>query len=221
VVLPHYLVILYEESCLLVSWCAGDRYGMTGSNEDHDRNRRPGVEDRGWSSTGRVLSDRMIRRSGDTVCGLHHAQGDEVREFLSLTSKPRSTGFPVGAPKPTATIWWFWPQNHRDGFLICVSKPNRLQFIIYAIKPTEDEDDVGHTLRSSSLLWLEASRARVSRSGLKTGEGAVRMMHVASSRRSHGDEAEDGWVDMTRCVGPLYPNFDVFVVLGPMSIWVF
>jgi hypothetical protein len=104
VVLPHYPVILCEESCLLVSWCAGDRYGMAGSNENHDRNRRPGVEDRRWSSTGRVLSDRMIRRSGDAVCGLHRAQGDEVREFLGLTSKPRSTGFLVWAPKPTATI---------------------------------------------------------------------------------------------------------------------
>jgi hypothetical protein len=94
-VLPHYPVILCEESCLLVSWCAGDRYGMAGSNEDHDRNMRFGVEDQGWLNISRVLSDRMIRRSGDAIYGLHRAQGDEVREFLGLTSKPRSTGFPV------------------------------------------------------------------------------------------------------------------------------
>jgi hypothetical protein len=47
--------ILCEELCLLVSWCVGDRCDMTGSNEDHDRSRRPGAEDRGWSSTGRVM----------------------------------------------------------------------------------------------------------------------------------------------------------------------
>jgi hypothetical protein len=34
---------------LLVSWCAGDRCGMAGSDEDHGRSRRPSVEDRGWS----------------------------------------------------------------------------------------------------------------------------------------------------------------------------
>jgi hypothetical protein len=33
------------ESCFLVSWCAGDRCGMAGSNEDHGWSKRPGVED--------------------------------------------------------------------------------------------------------------------------------------------------------------------------------
>jgi hypothetical protein len=31
---------------------------------------------------GRVLSGRAVERSGDTVCGLHLARGDEEREFL-------------------------------------------------------------------------------------------------------------------------------------------
>jgi hypothetical protein len=44
VVLPL-LSILVGESRLLVSWCAGDRCGMVG-NEDRDRIRRPGAEDR-------------------------------------------------------------------------------------------------------------------------------------------------------------------------------
>jgi hypothetical protein len=33
--------------------------------------------------TGRVLSGRAIERSGDAVCGLYRAHGDEEREFLS------------------------------------------------------------------------------------------------------------------------------------------
>jgi hypothetical protein len=33
--------------------------------------------------TGQVLDGRAIERSGDVVCGLHHAHGDEEREFLS------------------------------------------------------------------------------------------------------------------------------------------
>jgi hypothetical protein len=67
---------------------------MAGSDEDHGRSRRPGVEDWGWSSMGRVLGGQMIKRLGDAVCSLHRAQGDEEREFLGLGSKPRSIIFP-------------------------------------------------------------------------------------------------------------------------------
>jgi hypothetical protein len=55
---------------------------MADSDEDSGRSRRPGVEDRGWSSIDRVFGDWMIGRSGDALCGLHHAQGDEEHEFL-------------------------------------------------------------------------------------------------------------------------------------------
>jgi hypothetical protein len=44
-----FIVVLYEELCLLVSWYIGDRYGISGSNEDYGRSRRPSTEDRGWS----------------------------------------------------------------------------------------------------------------------------------------------------------------------------
>jgi hypothetical protein len=56
-------VCLYRESCLLISWCAGGRFGMTGSDEDRGRIRRPGVEDRVWSyrSSTRWLDDREVR----------------------------------------------------------------------------------------------------------------------------------------------------------------
>jgi hypothetical protein len=40
------------------------------------------------------------------------------------------------------------------------------------------------------------------------------MVHVASSRRSRGDEAEDGLVDATSCIGLFYLNFAIFVILG-------
>jgi hypothetical protein len=58
---------------------------------------------------------------------------------------------------------------------------------------------------------------RVSQSSLKTGGGATLMVHVASSRRSRGDEAEVGRVDATSCIGLFYPNFAVFIVLGHKS----
>jgi hypothetical protein len=37
----------------------------------------------------------------------------------------------------------------------------------------EDEDGMGHALRSSGLLHVEASQAKVSQSGLKTGGGVT------------------------------------------------
>jgi hypothetical protein len=48
-------VVLLPLSCsfgelrLLVSWCVGDRCGMSDSNKDRDRSRRLSVADRRWS----------------------------------------------------------------------------------------------------------------------------------------------------------------------------
>jgi hypothetical protein len=67
---------------------------MAGRDEDRGRSRRPSAEDQRWSSTDRVLGGRSVERSGDTVCGMYHAQGDEEHEFLSLASKLRLTVSP-------------------------------------------------------------------------------------------------------------------------------
>jgi hypothetical protein len=48
---------------------------MAGNNEDRGRSRRPGAEHREWSSTGRVLGGRTIKKSGDAVCGGVTASG--------------------------------------------------------------------------------------------------------------------------------------------------
>jgi hypothetical protein len=52
------------------------------SDDDLGKSRRPDAENRGWSSTGRVLGDRMIEMSGDAMCGPYCAQGDEEHDFL-------------------------------------------------------------------------------------------------------------------------------------------
>jgi hypothetical protein len=82
----------------------------------------------------------------------------------------------------------------------------------------EDEDGVGHVSRSSGLRHVEVSRARISRSGLKTGGGATQMVHVASSWRSCRNQVEDGRVDTTGCIGSCYPYFAVFIVLCPSGV---
>jgi hypothetical protein len=54
---------------------------MACSDADRGRSRGPGAEDQGWSPS-RVLGDRTIKRSGDAICGLHRACGDEKHRFL-------------------------------------------------------------------------------------------------------------------------------------------
>jgi hypothetical protein len=77
---------------------------MMGIDEDRGRSRRLGAEDRGWSDTSWVLSDRTIERSGDAVCGLHRVQGDEQCEFLGLATKPRSMVSPDLTSKLVAMV---------------------------------------------------------------------------------------------------------------------
>jgi hypothetical protein len=107
---------------------------MAGSDEDRGRSRRLGAEDRGWSSTGRVLGGRLIERSGDTVYGLHHAQGDEECRFLGLASKPRSRVSPSLASKQVATVLVVWPQNHSLRFLGLGLKTGSYGLVIWHIK---------------------------------------------------------------------------------------
>jgi hypothetical protein len=55
---------------------------MAGNDEDRGRSRRPGAKDHGCSSTSRVLGGQTIEISGDTVCGVHSAQGTRSVCFL-------------------------------------------------------------------------------------------------------------------------------------------
>jgi hypothetical protein len=106
-------------------------------------------------------------------------------------------------------VSWFGNQNQVDYGLSVVPQ-----------NQWEDEG-VTHVSRSSDLLQLKASRARVSQYDLKTGGSATQMVHMTSSWRLHSTEGEDGWVDVMSCVGPFYPNFIIFYVLGHRSILVF
>jgi hypothetical protein len=74
---------------------------------------------------------------------------------------------------------------------------------------------VGHVSRSSGLLRVKASLARVSQSGLKTGGGAT-----AGGARGTITEVAGGarGIDATGCVGPCYATFAVFNVLNPRGI---
>jgi hypothetical protein len=107
------------------------------------------------------------------------------------------------AHKITATVSWFEPQNQVDYGLSVVPQNQR-----------EDEDGVRHASRSSGLLHLKVSRARISQSSLKIGRGVAQMVHVASTQRSCGDKVKNRRVNVTGCIGLVYLNFAIFMVLG-------
>jgi hypothetical protein len=96
---------------------------MPGRDEDWDRSRRLGAEDREWSSTGQVFGGRTIERLGDAVGGLHRAQRDEERGFLSLASKPRSMVSLDLASNQWLRFLWFGLKTTRSGILLSASKP--------------------------------------------------------------------------------------------------
>jgi hypothetical protein len=75
---------------------------MAGSDEDRGRSRRHGAENRGWLITGQVVGGRTVERSGDAMCVLDRAQGDDEHKFLGLALKPRSMVYPSLASKPVA-----------------------------------------------------------------------------------------------------------------------
>jgi hypothetical protein len=68
---------------------------------------------------------------------------------------------------------------------------------------------VGHASRSSGLIHVEASLARVSQFGLKTGGVVMTGGARGTMWRLHRRQVEDGRVDATGCVGPYYPTFIV------------
>jgi hypothetical protein len=78
-----------------------------------------------------------------------------------LGLKTGSYGFGDLGLKITTMVSWFGPQN-QAGFDLSVAPQNRRR-----------EVGARHASRSSCLLCVEASLARVFQSGLKTGGGAM------------------------------------------------
>jgi hypothetical protein len=129
------------------------------------------------------------------------------------------------ALKPVVTVFRFGPQNQRLWFgdlffkitatFSWFESQNQVAFGL-SIAPQNRRREVGagHASRSSGMLRMESSLARVSQSGLKTTEARRRVVHVAPSRRLRQRQVEDERFDVMDCVGPCYPTFTIFNVLG-------
>jgi hypothetical protein len=100
-----FISVSFGESRLLVSWCAGGRCGMTCSDKDHDRSRRPGAEDRGWS-----------HRSGTRWPGGQEVRWRHVRSAPGMWRLGAWVSW-LSLKTKVDGLWVVWPQNHSDGFL--------------------------------------------------------------------------------------------------------
>jgi hypothetical protein len=93
------------ESRLLVSWCVGDKCGMSGSDENCDRSRKPDAEDRVWShmSGTQWPNDREV-----VWCCVRSApyiwRWESRVSWSSLKTRVNSLSV-------------VWTQNHWDSFL--------------------------------------------------------------------------------------------------------
>jgi hypothetical protein len=103
-----FTLVLFGESHLLVSWCAGGSCSMACSDEDHSRSRKPGAEDWGWShrSSTRWSDNREVGWSRVQSAPGMWRLGVLV-SWLSLKTKVDSFSS-VWASKPMATVCeWF------------------------------------------------------------------------------------------------------------------
>jgi hypothetical protein len=182
VVLRYYL---YLGSCgelhLLVSCCVGDRCDMTSSDEDLGSSRRSGAEDRGWPSTSQVLGGQTIGKSGDIVCGLYNAQGDDKHGFLCWASKLWSSGFSVCVLKPTVLVWWFGSSKSPLRFLGFGLKTKRVSvcLLCHKIDGGRSAQDMRRDL-AACFTWKQVGIGFTSLA-LRLVETRLWVVHVASS----------------------------------------
>jgi hypothetical protein len=77
---------------------------------------------------------------------------------------------------------------------------------------------VGHMSRSSALLHVESSLARVFQSILKTSGDAMVSGARGTIAEVASESVEDGCVDVMGCIEPCYLYFVVFILLGHRCI---
>jgi hypothetical protein len=153
--------IPYGESHLLVSWCAGDRCDMVGSDVDRGSSRRLGTEDRGWShkSGTQWPDDRKVRWCCVWSAPCMRRQGARDSWF---GLKTKGDGLSV-----------VWPQNQRDGF-------SR-----FGLK-TSSDGFPGLGLKTGSyglVIWASKSPRRFLGLGHKTKQAMIYQLCHKTDRR--------------------------------------
>jgi hypothetical protein len=136
-----FIFVSFGESCLLVSWCAGGRCGMTSSNKNHGWSRRPSAEEmrstsflvepqnQGWWFVSCLVSKQVGRFlpvwPQNRWCQylLVWPQNRWLRGFRFVL-RNRQLRFGDLGLKITVTVSWFEPQNQAS-YDLSVTPQNR------------------------------------------------------------------------------------------------
>jgi hypothetical protein len=79
-------------------------------------------------------------------------------------------------------------------------------------------DDVEHDRDLAACFTWKQVWLGFSSLALRLANARRWAMHVAPSQRLRWSQVKDGWVDATGYIGPCYPCFAVFMLLGPRGI---
>jgi hypothetical protein len=144
--------------------------------------------------------------------------------FTGLASKPVATVSGGLASKTVVTVSRVGPQNWQLRFSdLSLKITATVSWLGLSVAPQNRRREVnaGHASRSSGLLHVEASLARVFQSGLKADGGVTRVVYVTLSWRLRQGQVEDGRVDVMSCIGPCYSCFAIFIILDSKDIVIF
>jgi hypothetical protein len=130
------------ESRLLVSWCVDGRCGMTGSDEDRGRSRRPGAEDRRWLHRldTQWPDDWEVKWWCVRSAPCTKRWGAQVF-WLSLKTKVEGLSL-------------VWPQNHWDGFLWFGLKTGDDGFLRFGLKTGGSSFSVLASKLAAMVWWF-------------------------------------------------------------------
>jgi hypothetical protein len=161
--------------------------------------------------------------------------------FSSLASKLVATVSPGLASKPVVGFL-VEPQNQGGGGFPCLGlKTSSFSLVIGASKSPRRFLGLGLKTKLVSVCRLrhKTNGGRTERDthrdlaacfawkevwlgfpslAKRPAEARRHVVHVTPSWRLHRRQVEDGRVNATGCVGPCYPTFAVFNVLGPRGI---
>jgi hypothetical protein len=137
-----------------------------------------------------------------------------------LRLKIKVDGFPDLGLKTGSCGLVIWASKSPQWFLGWDLK-TKLAMVYRLHHKTDGRRMACDTCQDLAACVIESSRAMVSQFVSKLAVEWWRVMHVASSWMPREDKVKDGWVDATGYIKLFYPNFAVFIVLGPMGILVF
>jgi hypothetical protein len=126
----------------------------------------------------------------------------------------RWLGFPSLGLKTCSSGLVIWVLKSPRRFLSLDTKTK--QASVYRLRHKADGGRMAwdtHRYLVACFSWKQVTLGFPSLA-LRLMEARRWMVHVTLSRRLHWVQVEDGRVDMTGCIGPCYPCFTVFNVLG-------